>query len=37
VGIGKDGTSTNKIDKIAEDTAISILKQYDVKVRYTLL
>ena len=32
VGIGKDGTPTNKIDKVAEDVALSILRQYDVKV-----
>jgi myo-inositol-1(or 4)-monophosphatase len=29
VGIGKDGTPTKKIDKIAEDAAIEILRQYD--------
>ncbi len=30
VGIGKDGTPTKKIDKIAEDVAVSILRSYDV-------
>ncbi|RLI87501.1 MAG: inositol monophosphatase [Archaeoglobales archaeon] len=32
VGIGKDGTPTKKIDMVAEEVALSILKQYDVKV-----
>lgn len=32
VGMGKDGTPTKKIDKIAEDAALNILKQYDVTV-----
>ena len=30
VGMGKDGTPTKRIDKVAEDVAISILKEYDV-------
>ncbi len=30
VGIGKDGTPTKKIDKLAEDAAIEILKEEDV-------
>ena len=32
VGMGKDGTPTKKIDKVAEDAAISILKNYDVRI-----
>jgi myo-inositol-1(or 4)-monophosphatase len=32
VGIGKDGTPTKKIDKIAEDTALEILGEYDLRV-----
>ncbi|MFW6127867.1 MAG: inositol monophosphatase family protein [Halobacteriota archaeon] len=32
VGIGKDGTPTKKIDKVAEDAAIDILKEHDVTV-----
>jgi len=32
VGIGKDGTPTKKIDKVAEDAALSVLSNYDVKV-----
>ncbi|RLI76632.1 inositol monophosphatase [Archaeoglobales archaeon] len=32
VGIGKDGTPTKKIDKVAEDAALQILKEYDVKI-----
>ena len=32
VGMGKDGTPTKKIDKVAEDAAIYILKNYDVRI-----
>jgi myo-inositol-1(or 4)-monophosphatase len=32
VGLGKDGTPTKKIDKVAEDVAISVLRNYDVKI-----
>ena len=32
VGIGKDGTPTKKIDKVAEDAALEILLEYDVKI-----
>jgi myo-inositol-1(or 4)-monophosphatase len=32
VGMGKDGTPTKKIDKVAEDAALKILRQYDVTV-----
>jgi len=32
IGIGKDGTPTKKIDKVAEDIAISVLKSYDVRI-----
>ncbi|AGK60352.1 D-fructose 1,6-bisphosphatase [Archaeoglobus sulfaticallidus PM70-1] len=32
VGMGKDGTPTKKVDKVAEDVAISILKEYDFKI-----
>ncbi len=32
VGMGKDGTPTKKIDKVAEDAAISVLKNYDVRI-----
>lgn len=32
VGIGKDGTPTKKIDKVAEDAAMTILKEHDVTV-----
>ncbi|RLI79327.1 inositol monophosphatase [Archaeoglobales archaeon] len=32
VGMGKDGTPTKKIDKVAEDAALEILREYDVKV-----
>ncbi len=32
VGMGKDGTPTKKIDKVAEDAALEILKEYDVKI-----
>jgi len=32
VGMGKDGTPTKKVDKVAEDAALEILSEYDVKV-----
>ncbi len=32
VGMGKDGTPTKRIDKVAEDVAISILRRYDVRI-----
>ncbi len=32
VGMGKDGTPTKKIDKVAEDAALSVLRNYDVRV-----
>jgi myo-inositol-1(or 4)-monophosphatase len=32
VGVGKDGTPTKKIDRIAESEALKILEQYDVTV-----
>ncbi|MFO7968177.1 MAG: inositol monophosphatase family protein [Archaeoglobaceae archaeon] len=32
VGMGKDGTPTKKVDKVAENAAINILKEYDVTV-----
>ena len=32
VGMGKDGTPTKKIDRIAEDVAMEILKGYDLKI-----
>ncbi len=32
VGMGKDGTPTKKVDKVAEDVALDVLKNYDVKV-----
>lgn len=32
VGMGKDGTPTKKVDKVAEEAALEILKEYDVKV-----
>ena len=32
VGIGKDGTPTKKIDRIAEDVALEILREYDLKI-----
>ncbi len=32
VGMGKDGTPTKRIDKVAEDVAISILKEYDLRI-----
>ena len=32
VGIGKDGTPTKKVDRIAEDVALGILKEYDFKI-----
>ena len=32
VGIGKDGTPTKKVDKVAEDAALEILKEYDIRV-----
>lgn len=32
VGIGKDGTPTKRVDKIAENAAIEVLKEYDVTV-----
>ncbi len=32
VGMGKDGTPTKKIDKVAEDAAIDVLKEHDVTV-----
>jgi len=32
VGIGKDGTPTKKIDKVAEDIALDFLKDYDLTV-----
>lgn len=30
VGVGKDGTPTKKIDKVAEDAAIEVLREHDV-------
>ncbi len=32
VAMGKDGTPTKKIDRIAEDIALEILREYDLKV-----
>ncbi len=32
VGMGKDGTPTKRVDRLAEDTALEILKGYDVVV-----
>jgi len=32
VAMGKDGTPTKKIDRVAEDTALEILNEYDVKI-----
>jgi len=32
VGMGKDGTPTKKVDKIAENAALNILRDYDVTV-----
>jgi|Deesub1362A_J573_1020465.scaffolds.fasta_scaffold00104_86 myo-inositol-1(or 4)-monophosphatase len=32
VGMGKDGTPTKKVDKVAEDAALKILKEYDFRV-----
>jgi len=32
VGMGKDGTPTKKVDKVAENAALSVLKDYDVTV-----
>ncbi len=32
VGMGKDGTPTKKIDRVAEDIALKILGEYDLKV-----
>jgi len=32
VGMGKDGTPTKMVDKVAEDVAISVLKNYDVRI-----
>ncbi|RLI81923.1 inositol monophosphatase [Archaeoglobales archaeon] len=32
IGIGKDGTPTKKVDKIAEDVALGILREYDFKI-----
>ncbi|AEA47216.1 inositol monophosphatase family protein [Archaeoglobus veneficus] len=32
VGMGKDGTPTKRIDRIAEDAALAVLKDYDVRV-----
>ena len=32
VGMGKDGTPTKKVDRIAEDVALEILKDYDFKI-----
>ena len=32
VGMGKDGTPTKRIDKVAEDVALSVLRRYDVRI-----
>ncbi len=32
VGMGKDGTPTKKVDRIAENAALSVLSNYDLKV-----
>lgn len=32
VGMGKDGTPTKLIDKVAEDAALEVLREYDVTV-----
>ena len=32
VGIGKDGTPTKKVDRVAEDVALKILKDYDFRI-----
>ncbi|WP_457591206.1 inositol monophosphatase family protein [Geoglobus sp.] len=32
VGMGKDGTPTKKIDKVAENAALGVLREYDVTV-----
>ncbi len=32
VGMGKDGTPTKKVDRVAEDAALEVLKGYDVSV-----
>jgi len=32
VGMGKDGTPTKKVDRVAENAALEVLRQYDVRV-----
>ncbi len=32
VGMGKDGTPTKKVDRVAEDAALEVLRQYDVRI-----